>query len=192
MNIWILILGLFSLITLCISVCNHFYLRPPRRLCNRWHLSVCVFVSEQRNLKTYWWIFFKFSYIVYICLSKSWVNFGVSNVTVATLKFMRPLPGRRSVLYECNSLAINHILCSIHGLILCLSYDWQKKYFFKKLCPFIIILCIDSSLRDKMWLLGPTVITRQFLHSFESCLNKTMQCNKPFDRFFKCTVIHCR
>ena len=74
-------------------------------------LFFSLFVSEQHNSKTYGWIFFKFSHIVYIiiCLSKiSDKNFADVNVTVAyskaTLKFMGPLPGRRSVFYECNSI----------------------------------------------------------------------------------------
>ena len=72
----------------------------PRALSNRWCLSVCLFVTlltcEQRNQKIYCWIFFKFSHIIYICLSKSRLNFGDANVTVAyfkaTLRFMGPLP----------------------------------------------------------------------------------------------------
>ena len=27
------------------STATYFYLLPPQRLCNRWHLSVCLFVS---------------------------------------------------------------------------------------------------------------------------------------------------
>ena len=71
-------------------------------------LSICLFVCEQHNSKSYWWIFFQFSNIVHKCLSKSWLNFGDVNVTVAyykaTLKFMGPLAWRRSALCECNSL----------------------------------------------------------------------------------------
>ena len=33
-------------------------------------LSVCLFVSEQHNPKSYAWIFFKFSESVHICLSR--------------------------------------------------------------------------------------------------------------------------
>ena len=34
------------------NICSlHSYLRPPRRLCNYWRLSVCQFVCEQRNSK---------------------------------------------------------------------------------------------------------------------------------------------
>ena len=120
-----------------------FYLHPPRRLCNHWRLFVRLFVCEQHNSKTYLWISFKFSHIVHIYLSNSWLNFGSPNwpnfevltkiwqkfspwisilshnhscsqETLALLfsfpqmgldwTFMGPLPGRRSVLYECNSL----------------------------------------------------------------------------------------
>ena len=74
-------------------------------------IDFCLFVSEQHNSKSYWWIFFKFSHIVYICLCKSWLNFGDANVTVAyfmaPLKFMGPLPGWRSALYEWNSLVLD-------------------------------------------------------------------------------------
>ena len=101
---------------------------PPRRFCNRWCLSVCpsvsFFVCEQHNSKTYWWIFFQFSHIVYICLSKRWINFGNANVTVAyfkaTLYFMGPLPGQRSALYEGNSLVSN--ISSYIGLCIWLGY----------------------------------------------------------------------
>ena len=94
------------------------------RLCNRWHLSVCLlvcwFVCEQCKLKTYWWIFLKFSHIVYMWLSKSWLNFGDVNVTVAyfkaTLKLMGLLSGWRSALYECNFLvadATERYMCTM-------------------------------------------------------------------------------
>ena len=51
---------------------SHRNLLPPPRLCNRWCLSVWLFICEQCNSKTYWWIFFTFSPIVHICWSKSW------------------------------------------------------------------------------------------------------------------------
>ena len=74
-------------------------------------LFLCFFLFEQRNLLTYWGIFVEVSNIIYICLRKSWLHFGDVNVTVAyfkiALKFMGPLPRRRSELYECNSLVIS-------------------------------------------------------------------------------------
>ena len=62
----------------------HSYLRPLRRLCNRLSVclicqSVCLFVSEQHNSKTYW-ISFKSSH------SNSWLSFGDANITVAYFK----------------------------------------------------------------------------------------------------------
>ena len=86
-------------------------LRHLQRLCNRWRLSIspsiCLLASlfvccGQPSSKTFWWIFFKFSHIFHICLSKSWLNFGDLSLTVAyfnaTLKFMGPLARRRSTL----------------------------------------------------------------------------------------------
>ena len=49
-------------------------------------LSVCFLVSEQRNSKIYWCIFFTFSLIVYIWLSKSWLNCGNINLLLPTLR----------------------------------------------------------------------------------------------------------
>ena len=80
-----------------------YYLHPPRRLCNRWRLSVrllvCMFVKSviQKLIDRF---SSKFSHIVYIRLSKSWLNVGDANVTLAyfksTLKFMGPLPRQSS------------------------------------------------------------------------------------------------
>ena len=65
------------------------------------HLLDWLLLCKQCNSKTYWWVFFKFSYI---CLSKRWLNFGYAHVTVAyfkvTLKFTVHLSGRRSVFYK--------------------------------------------------------------------------------------------
>ena len=60
------------------------FIASTKSICN--YLRPLLFVCEQHNSKTYWWIFFKFSCIVYICLSKSWLNFGDANVTVAYFK----------------------------------------------------------------------------------------------------------
>ena len=58
---------------------KHNYLCLPSTL----RLFICFFLSEQRNSLTYCWIFFSFSHIVHICLSKSWLHFGDVNVTIA-------------------------------------------------------------------------------------------------------------
>ena len=51
--------------------------------------SVCPFVlDEQHNYITYWWNLFKFSAIVHICLSKSWLNFRDVIVTVTDFKII--------------------------------------------------------------------------------------------------------
>ena len=74
-------------------------------VCPSVRLFLCLLVNNVTQ---------KFSYIVYISVSKSWLNYGDANVTVAyfkaTLNFMGPLPGRRSVLYEYNSL-VHKITC---------------------------------------------------------------------------------
>ena len=59
---------------------------------------VSLFVCEHRNSTTYCWIFFKFWYIVYICLSKSLLNFGDANVTVIYLLFLAGVTGPTSAL----------------------------------------------------------------------------------------------
>ena len=108
-----------------------YYLHPPWRLCNRWRLSVCLLVTSffvnSVTQKPFWWIFFKFSHIVYICLSKSWLNCGDANVTVVyfkvTLNFMGPLPRRRFAFYECNFLVFKCIWLSISqgsDLVICI------------------------------------------------------------------------
>ena len=76
------------------------------------HLFVCVFISEQHNLRSYWWIFFKFSPIVHICLSMSSLNFGDFTIAYfkAVLKLIDPLAWRRSALCECNSLVWQWII----------------------------------------------------------------------------------
>ena len=120
------------------------YLCPPRRLCNRWHFSVCFFLSEQRNSLTYWWILFNFSHIIHICLSKSWLHFGDVNVTIAyfkaTLAFMGPLPGRRSALSECNYLVFNSYTACFKTTCFFLwsLFIYHLSSFF--LLPFIITL----------------------------------------------------
>ena len=72
-------------------------------------LCLFVFLSEQRNSLT-WWLFFNFSHIVHIWLSKSGLHVRDVNVTIvyfkATLTFMGFLSGRRSALYECKSLVL--------------------------------------------------------------------------------------
>ena len=86
-------------------------------------LSICPSVCEQRNSKTYSWIFFKFSHVVKIYLSKS-SSLNLVGLTGLIFKLLTKIS-------LCISIASHHHYCSQEMLTLIFSSLFSDRSWLK-------------------------------------------------------------